>query len=55
LNGLARSISKIPMASMARAIWPNIVIGVIVIFVVTCVPWTVTVLVDLIPQEGSKE
>jgi TRAP-type C4-dicarboxylate transport system permease large subunit len=50
LNGLARGVSKIPMARMARAIWRNIVIGVIVTFVVTCVPWTVTVLVDLIPQ-----
>ncbi len=55
MNGLARGISKIPMTRMARVIWPNIVIGVIVIFVVTCVPWTVTVLVDLIPQQGSKE
>ncbi|MCE5265303.1 MAG: hypothetical protein LLG97_17450 [Deltaproteobacteria bacterium] len=50
MNSLACGISNIPMARTAKAIWPNIVIGVIVIFVVTCVPWTVTVLVDLIPQ-----
>ena len=54
MNGLARGISKIPMTRMARVIWPNIVIGVIVIFVVTCVPWTVMVLVDLIPRTGLE-
>ena len=38
------------MAGMARAIWPNIVIGIIVIFIVTYMPWTVTYLVDMIPK-----
>ena len=47
---VACGISKIPMAQMARAIWPNIVIGIIVIFIVTYLPWTVTYLPGLIPK-----
>jgi tripartite ATP-independent transporter DctM subunit len=47
---VACGISKIPMARLARAIWPNIVIGIIVIFIVTYLPWTVTYLPGLIPK-----
>ncbi|MCE5266225.1 MAG: TRAP transporter large permease subunit [Deltaproteobacteria bacterium] len=47
---VACGLSKIPMAQMARAIWPNIVIGIIVIFIVTYLPWTVTYLPSLIPK-----
>ena len=47
---VACGISKIPMADMARAIWPNVVIGIIVIFIVTYLPWTVTYLPGLIPK-----
>jgi tripartite ATP-independent transporter DctM subunit len=47
---VACGISKIPMAQMARAIWPNIVIGIIVIFIVTYLPWTVTYLPGLMPK-----
>lgn len=47
---VACGISKISMAQMARAIWPNVVIGIIVIFIVTYLPWTVTYLPSLIPK-----
>jgi len=47
---VACGLTKIPMADMARAIWPNIVIGIIVIFIVTYLPWTVTYLPGLIPK-----
>jgi len=47
---VACGLSKIPMANMARAIWPNVVIGIIVIFIVTYLPWTVTYLPGLIPK-----
>lgn len=47
---VACGISKISMAKMARAIWPNIVIGIIVIFIVTYLPWTVTYLPSLLPK-----
>lgn len=47
---VACGISKVPMAQMARAIWPNIVIGIIVIFIVTYMPWTVMYLVNMIPK-----
>jgi len=47
---VACGISKVPMANMARAIWPNIVIGIIVVFIVTYMPWTVMYLVDMIPK-----
>jgi TRAP-type C4-dicarboxylate transport system permease large subunit len=47
---VACGISKISVADISRAIWPNIVIGVIVIFIVTYLPWTVTYLPGLIPK-----
>jgi TRAP-type transport system large permease protein len=47
---VACGISKIPMGLMARAIWPNIVIGIIVIFIITYLPWTITYLPGLIPK-----
>ncbi len=47
---VACGISKVPMARLARAIWPNIVIGIIVIGIVTYLPWTVTYLPGLIPK-----
>ena len=47
---VACGLSKIPMADMARAIWPNVVIGIIVVFIVTYLPWTVTYLPGLIPK-----
>jgi len=47
---VACGLSKIPMADMAKAIWPNVIIGIIVIFIVTYMPWTVTYLVDMIPK-----
>jgi tripartite ATP-independent transporter DctM subunit len=43
-------ISKISVADLSRAIWPNVVIGIIVIFIVTYLPWTVTYLPGLIPK-----
>ncbi len=47
---VACGISKISVADISRAIWPNIIIGVIVLFIVTYCPWTVMVLVDMIPK-----
>jgi TRAP-type transport system large permease protein len=47
---VACGISKIPLGRMARAIWPNIVIGIIVIFIITYLPWTITYLPGLIPK-----
>jgi tripartite ATP-independent transporter DctM subunit len=47
---VACGVSKISMAQMARAIWPNIIIGIIVVFIVTYLPWTVTYLPGLIPK-----
>jgi tripartite ATP-independent transporter DctM subunit len=47
---VACGISKISMAKMARAIWPNIIIGIIVTLIVTYLPWTVTYLPGLIPK-----
>jgi len=38
------------MGQMSRAIWPNIVIGIIVIFIITYLPWTITYLPGLIPK-----
>jgi TRAP-type C4-dicarboxylate transport system permease large subunit len=43
-------ISKISVAEISRAIWPNVIIGIIVLFIVTYIPWTVMVLVNLIPK-----
>jgi tripartite ATP-independent transporter DctM subunit len=47
---VACGISKIPMSRMSRAIWPNIIIGIIVVLIVTYLPWTVTYLPSLIPK-----
>jgi tripartite ATP-independent transporter DctM subunit len=47
---VACGISKIAMGSMSRAIWPNIVIGIIVIFIITYLPWTIMYLPGLIPK-----
>jgi len=47
---VACGISKISVAEISRAIWPNIIIGVIVLFIVTYIPWTVMVLVNLVPK-----
>lgn len=47
---VACGISKISMVQMARAIWPNVIIGIIVVFIVTYLPWTVTYLPGLIPK-----
>ena len=47
---VACGLSKIPMADMAKAIWPNVVIGIIVTFIVTYLPWTVTYLPGLMPK-----
>jgi tripartite ATP-independent transporter DctM subunit len=47
---VACGISKISMAKISRAIWPNIIIGIIVLFIVTYLPWTVTYLPGLIPK-----
>ena len=47
---VACGLSKVPMANMARAIWPNVVIGIIVVFIVTYLPWTVTYLPGLMPK-----
>jgi TRAP-type C4-dicarboxylate transport system permease large subunit len=47
---VACGISKISVAEISRAIWPSIVIGIIVIFIVTYLPWTVTYLPGLIPK-----
>jgi len=47
---VACGISKIAMGPMSRAIWPNIVIGIIVIFIITYLPWTIMYLPGLIPK-----
>jgi tripartite ATP-independent transporter DctM subunit len=47
---VACGISKIDMGPMSRAIWPNIVIGIIVIFIITYLPWTIMYLPGLIPK-----
>ncbi|MBN2370073.1 MAG: TRAP transporter large permease [Vicinamibacteria bacterium] len=44
---VACGISKVSIADMSRAIWPNVVIGIIVIIVITYLPWTVTYLPSL--------
>ncbi len=46
---VACGISKLSVAEMSRAIWPNIVIGIIVLFIVTYLPWTVTFIPSLLP------
>jgi tripartite ATP-independent transporter DctM subunit len=44
---VACGISKVSVSEMSRAIWPSVVIGIIVIIVVTYLPWTVTYLPSL--------
>ncbi len=46
---VACGISKLSVAEMSRAIWPNIVIGIVVLFIVTYLPWTVTFIPSLLP------
>jgi tripartite ATP-independent transporter DctM subunit len=47
---VACGISKISVAQISRAIWPNVIIGIIVLFIVTYLPWTVMWLPNLIPK-----
>jgi tripartite ATP-independent transporter DctM subunit len=47
---VACGISKVSVAEISRAIWPNIIIGIIVLFIVTYLPWTVMWLPDMIPK-----
>jgi len=47
---VACGISKISVSEISRAIWPSVVIGIVVIFIVTYLPWTVTYLPGLIPK-----
>ncbi len=47
---VACGISKISMGQISRAIWPNVIIGIIVVLIVTYLPWTVTYLPSLIPK-----
>jgi TRAP-type C4-dicarboxylate transport system permease large subunit len=44
---VACGISKFSVAEISKSIWPNIVIAVIVLFVITYIPWTVTVLPNM--------
>ena len=46
---VACGISKLSVWEISKAIWPNIVIGVIVLFIVTYIPWTVTFIPSLLP------
>jgi tripartite ATP-independent transporter DctM subunit len=45
---VACGVSRISVAEMSRAIWPSVVIGVIVVLVITYVPWIVTLLPRLL-------
>ena len=47
---VACGISKISVSEISRAIWPNVIIGIIVLFIVTYLPWTVMWLPNLIPK-----
>jgi tripartite ATP-independent transporter DctM subunit len=47
---VACGISKISVGEISRAIWPNIIIGIIVLFIVTYLPWTVMWLPNMIPK-----
>jgi len=47
---VACGISKISVAEISRAIWPNIIIGIIVVFIVTYLPWTVMWLPNMLPK-----
>ncbi len=41
-------ITKFSVAEISKAIWPNVIIAVIVLLIITYVPWTVTFLPSLI-------
>ena len=45
---VACGISKLSVAEISKAIWPNIVIAVVVLFIITYIPWTITVLPNMI-------
>jgi tripartite ATP-independent transporter DctM subunit len=45
---VACGISKFSVAEISKAIWPYILIAVAVLFIITYIPWTVTVLPNLI-------
>jgi tripartite ATP-independent transporter DctM subunit len=47
---VACGVSKISVAEISKAIWPNIFIGIIALLVVTYLPWTIMWLPDLIPK-----
>jgi TRAP-type C4-dicarboxylate transport system permease large subunit len=44
---VACGVSKLSVAEISKAIWPNIVIAVIVLFIITYAPWTITFLPGL--------
>ena len=43
-------ISKVSLSDLARAIVPNIVIMVLVLFLITYVPWTITFIPNLVSR-----
>ncbi len=45
---VACGLSKFSVADISKAIWPNIIIATIVLFIVTYIPWTVTVIPNLL-------
>jgi len=45
---VACGISKFSVADISKAIWPNIIIGIIVLFIITYIPWTITVVPNLL-------
>ncbi|MFA6505878.1 MAG: TRAP transporter large permease subunit [Treponemataceae bacterium] len=44
---VACGISKFSVAEISKAIWPNILIGMIVVLIITYIPWTITVLPNM--------
>jgi tripartite ATP-independent transporter DctM subunit len=45
---VACGISKLSVAEISKAIWPFILMGILVLFIITYLPWTVTVLPNLV-------
>ncbi len=45
---VACGISKLSVAEISKAIWPFILIGIVALFIVTYIPWTITVLPSMI-------
>ncbi|MCX7788867.1 MAG: TRAP transporter large permease, partial [Spirochaetes bacterium] len=45
---VACGISKLSVAEISKAIWPFILVGIVALFIVTYLPWTVTVLPNMI-------